>query len=127
MRDRGVVKVDADELGVREGFRHQQRRSAVPAADIRDACAALKLFDDSIEGGQPFGNQMPAVSGTEEPLDAAEQAVAVLAPVQALAGLEGLGELRLVVIDGRKEAEGACPVSNALRGSLQIDVETEVR
>ena len=26
-----------------------------------------------------------------------------------------------------REAEGRCPVSNALRGSLQIDVETEVR
>ena len=29
--------------------------------------------------------------------------------------------------DVAKQAEGACPISNALRGSLQIELETEVR
>ena len=40
-------------------------------------------------------------------------------------GLQGIekGDFAAVA----KEAEGGCPVSNALRGSLQIELETEVR
>ena len=77
------------------------------AADVGDLRAALELFDHAVERRQPLGDQVGAVAGPEEPLDAAEQAVAVLAPVQALAALEGFGELRLVVIDRRQQAEAA--------------------
>ena len=40
-------------------------------------------------------------------------------------GLQGIerGEFAEVA----KQAEGACPISNALRGSVQIELETEVR
>jgi osmotically inducible protein OsmC len=40
-------------------------------------------------------------------------------------GLQGIaaGDFAAVA----KEAEGGCPISNALRGSLQIELETEVR
>jgi osmotically inducible protein OsmC len=40
-------------------------------------------------------------------------------------GLQGIdkGEFAAVA----KQAEGGCPISNALRGSLQIELETEVR
>jgi osmotically inducible protein OsmC len=40
-------------------------------------------------------------------------------------GLDGLTAAQFA--DVAREAEGRCPVSNALRGSLQITVETEVR
>jgi osmotically inducible protein OsmC len=40
-------------------------------------------------------------------------------------GLQGIDKAQFAEV--AREAEGRCPVSNALRGSLQIDVETEVR
>jgi len=40
-------------------------------------------------------------------------------------GLQGVDKAQFAEV--AREAEGRCPVSNALRGSLQIDVETEVR
>jgi osmotically inducible protein OsmC len=40
-------------------------------------------------------------------------------------GLQGLEKSQFA--DVAKEAEGKCPISNALRGSLQIELETEVR
>jgi organic hydroperoxide reductase OsmC/OhrA len=40
-------------------------------------------------------------------------------------GLEGLTAAQFT--DVAKEAEGRCPVSNALRGSLKIDVEAQVK
>jgi osmotically inducible protein OsmC len=40
-------------------------------------------------------------------------------------GLQGIDKGQFA--DVAREAEGKCPVSNALRGSLQIDLETEVR
>jgi organic hydroperoxide reductase OsmC/OhrA len=42
--------------------------------------------------------------------------------VEGLQGIEA-GEFDAVA----KQAEGACPISNALRGSLTIELETEVR
>ena len=40
-------------------------------------------------------------------------------------GLEGLTAAQFT--DVAKEAEGRCPVSNALRASLKIDVEAQVK
>jgi osmotically inducible protein OsmC len=40
-------------------------------------------------------------------------------------GLQGIDTGQFA--DVAREAEGKCPVSNALRGSLQIELETEVR
>jgi osmotically inducible protein OsmC len=40
-------------------------------------------------------------------------------------GLQGIDKGQFA--DVAREAEGKCPVSNALRGSLQIELETEVR
>jgi osmotically inducible protein OsmC len=46
--------------------------------------------------------------------------------LQAVAeGLEGLTPAQFS--DAAKEAEGRCPVSNALRNSLRIDVEAQVK
>jgi osmotically inducible protein OsmC len=40
-------------------------------------------------------------------------------------GLEGIDRAQFAEV--AREAEGKCPISNALRGSLQIELETEVR
>ena len=40
-------------------------------------------------------------------------------------GLQGIDKAQFAEV--AREAEGKCPVSNALRGSLRIDLETEVR
>ena len=77
------------------------------AANVRDLRAALELFEHAVERRQPCADEIGAVSGPEEPVDAARHAVAVIAPVQALAALEGFGEPRLVVIDRRQQAEAA--------------------
>lgn len=40
-------------------------------------------------------------------------------------GLQGIDKGQFAAV--AKEAEGKCPISNALRGSLKIELETEVR
>jgi len=40
-------------------------------------------------------------------------------------GLQGIDKAQFPEV--AKEAEGKCPISNALRGSLQIELETEVK
>jgi osmotically inducible protein OsmC len=40
-------------------------------------------------------------------------------------GLQGIDKAQFPAI--AKEAEGRCPISNALRGTMQIDVEAEAR
>jgi organic hydroperoxide reductase OsmC/OhrA len=40
-------------------------------------------------------------------------------------GLQGIDKSQFAEV--AREAEGKCPISNALRGSLKIELETEVR
>ena len=40
-------------------------------------------------------------------------------------GLQGIDKAQFAEV--AKQAEGGCPISNALRGNLQIELETEVR
>ena len=40
-------------------------------------------------------------------------------------GLQGIDKAQFP--DVAREAEGKCPISNALRGSLKIELETEVK
>src|SRR3954447_13342069 len=40
-------------------------------------------------------------------------------------GLQGIDKADFAAV--AKEAEGGCPISNALRGTMQIELETEVR
>ena len=40
-------------------------------------------------------------------------------------GLQGIEKAQFAEV--AKEAEGKCPISNALRGSLQIELEAEVK
>ena len=99
---------------LRERLGHDQRRCAVAAADVGHLGAALELVDHAVERRQPLAQQVRLVAGPEEPLDAAEQAVAVLAPADALAGLEGLGQLRLVGEHGGQRIEAARHVDGAV-------------
>src|SRR3546814_19752173 len=99
--DRGFVLVEPDDGAVREGLRHDDRRSAVAAADVGDFRPRLEPLDDAVQGRQPFLDQKRAVTGAEELLDAAEQACRMLVPADALARPERLGDLRLVHVDGR--------------------------
>jgi organic hydroperoxide reductase OsmC/OhrA len=40
-------------------------------------------------------------------------------------GLQGIDKTQFA--DVAREAEGKCPISNALRGTMQIDVEADVK
>ena len=40
-------------------------------------------------------------------------------------GLQGIDKSEFAAV--AKQAEAGCPISNALRGSMQIELETEVR
>src|SRR5204862_184200 len=74
-RDRLAVVVGADEVRLREGLRHQDRRRAVAAAHVRDGRAPLELLDDAVERGQPGGDQVRVVARPEEALAAVEDVV----------------------------------------------------
>jgi hypothetical protein len=51
--------------------RHQHRRMAVAAADVRDARSPLELLDDAVERGQPLGDERRRVRVPIEARDAA--------------------------------------------------------
>src|SRR5688572_13983957 len=106
--DRRLVEVDAYEFGLRERLGHDQGRCAMATADVGDSGAALELLHHAIECRQPCGDQVRAIARPEEALDAAEQAVATVAPAETFAGAEGLLKPRLVSKDRceRMEATG---------------------
>src|SRR3546814_13994608 len=116
MGDRRLVKVDADEFGVGKGLGHDGRGRAVAAADVGHPGAALQLVDDAVQRRQPLGDEMRLVAGAEEPLDPAEEAVAVIAPAQAAPVLKasvsfGSSANRAVRPEGRrvgKEGVSTC-------------------
>ncbi len=96
--DRGVVVVESEEPRVRERFGHDDRRRAVPAADVGDLRAALQLLLDSVQGRNPLGDEVRAVAGPEESLGATEQAMVVLVPTHPLAAAKRLDDLLFVGI-----------------------------
>src|SRR5690606_10207463 len=101
-RDGRLMEIVANELGIREGLRHNQRRSAVTATDVCHFGTAFKLCDHAFQRRQPLTDEVPLVARPEEALDAAEEAIAPVTPAQPRAGLEGLRELRLVGEDRRE-------------------------
>ena len=68
------------------------------ATDVGDLTAAKQLLDNAFERGQPGGNQVGAIAGSEEFLGAAKEAFVMLVPADTGAGLERIGDLRLVDI-----------------------------
>ena len=83
------------------------------AADVRDFGAALELLLHPLEGRDPLLDEEGGIAAAEEPLDAAEQALMVLVPADAVAGAEGRGDLRLVEIGRGDHVEGAGDVDRA--------------
>ena len=66
------------------------------AADVGDERPALELADDAVERGQPLGDEVGVVAGTEEPLAALVDVVDVLVPPHTRAGARHLGDPRRV-------------------------------
>ena len=71
------------------------------AADVGDLGAGLELGFDAVERRDPRRHEVAEVAGLEQSLGAVEQVVAVLVPSEALAGLEGLADPLLVLVDRR--------------------------
>jgi hypothetical protein len=84
------LKIEADELGFWKRLRHDDGRRAVTAADIRHPGALFEPVGHAVQGREPFRDEVALVAGSEEPLGAAEQAIAVLAPAYPFAALERL-------------------------------------
>ena len=81
--DRGRVEVVADELGIGERLRHQDRRQAVPAADIGDLRARLQLVGNAVERRKPLLHERIHVARPEQPRHGAEHAAGLVAPGDA--------------------------------------------
>jgi hypothetical protein len=94
--DRARVVVGADERRLRKGLRHQDRRGAVPAAEVRDARPTLELLRDALECREPRVDQVRVVAGAEEALAALVDVVHVLVPAEPAAALHGLRDPRRV-------------------------------
>ena len=113
--DRRGVVIEADELGVRVGLGHHDRRGAVSAPDVGDPSPRQQLLLDALERGQPRRDEVGDVAGPEEQLGAAEEVAVVLLPPEALAGAEALGDLGFVAHARRGDVERARKKRRALR------------
>ena len=69
---------------------------SVTAADVGDLGALGELADDAGQRRQPLLDEVRAVTVAVKSRDAAEELLAVLAPADAFAGLEGFERLGLV-------------------------------
>src|SRR3984957_19898481 len=58
------------------------------ASDVRYARAALELVHDTLQRGQPGGDQVRVVARAEKPLGTVEKTGVMLAPLHALAAFE---------------------------------------
>jgi hypothetical protein len=76
----------------------------------------LELLDDAVERGQPFGDEVRVVSGTEEALAPLVNVVDVLAPAEALAAARDVGDPRRV----EHRADGDLEETRQVRGAARI-------
>ena len=88
------------------------------------ACYAMALNATVGRKGGSIGRTRVTATVTADKGEAGIKIVSSKLKVVA-EGLQGIDKGQFAEI--AREAEGKCPVSNALRGSLQIDLETEVR
>lgn len=84
------------------------------APHVGHARAALELLDDTIQRGQPGREKIGSVSRAEEPICAAEEAVAPLGPRHTPSGSEGFDESRAISVSGDKRLESADHVHHAV-------------
>jgi lipoyl-dependent peroxiredoxin len=88
------------------------------------ACYAMALNATVGRKGGSIGRTRVTATVTADKGEAGIKIVSSKLKVVA-EGLQGIDKGQFAEV--AREAEGKCPVSNALRGSLQIDLETEVR
>ena len=88
------------------------------------ACYAMALNGTVGRKGGSIAKTRVTATVTADKGDAGIKIVSSKLKVVA-EGLQGIDKAQFAEV--AREAEGRCPVSNALRASLQIDVETEVR
>ena len=91
----------------RERLGHDQRRGAVPAADVGDGRAGLQLRGDPLEAREPLGDEAGPVPGAEELGDALEHARVVVAPREPTVAPEGVHHPLHVDEEGAQRAEAA--------------------
>ena len=88
------------------------------------ACYAMALNATVGRKGGSIGKTLVTATVTADKGDAGIKVLSSNLKVVA-EGLQGIEKSQFAEI--AREAEGKCPISNALRGSLKIDLETEVR
>lgn len=88
------------------------------------ACYAMALNATVGRKGGSIGKTLVTATVTA---DKGEAGIKVLSSnLKVVAeGLQGIEKSQFAEV--AKEAEGKCPISNALRGSLKIELETEVK
>ena len=85
VRDRRGMIIESVKLGVRIGLRHDERRGPVAAADVGNGCSGLEFPCNSVQGGDPLGDQVRRVPGPEKALRAFEKIMMMFAPEHSLA------------------------------------------
>ena len=86
--------VKSIDVGLGEGFRHQDGGRAFPAAHVGDLRSAREFVLDAIESRNPGADQIRGVARTEELLTSVKHPVLVLAPAHSGAGTECLCDAR---------------------------------
>jgi hypothetical protein len=74
------MRVEPKKAGGREGLRHNDRRSPVPAAHIRHGGPGFELGDDALKSRKPLRHQMGTIPGPKEALGAPKHRRMVVAP-----------------------------------------------
>ena len=88
------------------------------------ACYAMALNATVGRKGGSIGKTLVTATVTADKGDAGIKVLSSNLKVVA-EGLQGIEKSQFAEV--AREAEGKCPISNALRGSLKIELETEVR
>ena len=88
------------------------------------ACYAMALNATVGRKGGSIGKTLVTATVTADKGDAGIKVLSSNLKVVA-EGLQGIDKSQFAEV--AREAEGKCPISNALRGSLKIELETEVR
>lgn len=88
------------------------------------ACYAMALNATVGRKGGSIGKTLVTATVTADKSEAGIKVLSSNLKVVA-EGLQGIEKSQFAEV--AREAEGKCPISNALRGSLKIELETEVR
>ena len=101
------VVVEPEERRVGKGLRHDDGRSAMPAAYVRNPCAFCEFLRHSVQSGQPGIDEESMVPRSEKPLSSSEKVAVMFVPANALPGTERLGDLGFVRKHGSDDLEDA--------------------